>query len=141
MEKDARTLYLNLKETTTKIGKRFLQIKQILAPLRVACAGGPVPLSNNAANPEEDEDEYEQQQVGRNGKQKVAYSKFAYTSKLEVLLKELERVRDEDPSCKFLSILPIMVYFLPILFSQMSFSVRYSQELDLLSVQIDIELA
>lgn len=60
-------------------------------PLRVACAGGKYPLPESVG--EMCEDNHKKMKP-------VEFSNFAFTAKLQVLIKELERIRDSDPSSK-----------------------------------------
>lgn len=70
-------------------------------PLRVACAGGKYPLPESVGEKCEDNDK----------KMKpVKFSNFAFTSKLRVLLKELERIRDSDPSSKSNLEVPLLLH-------------------------------
>jgi hypothetical protein len=71
-------------------------------PLRIACAGGRIPLDDAPTEPGEgdedgnnDDDEDEDAPKKRKPKQ---FSKFAFTSKLKTLVSELERLRTDDPT-------------------------------------------
>lgn len=64
--------------------------------MRVACSGGKYPLDAVA----DDEDDLEAEGGDKRKKAPVVYSDFAFTSKFKTLLKELENIRDEDPTCK-----------------------------------------
>lgn len=83
----------------------------MLRPLRVSCAGGHIPLDNDDHGGMSDDDDEERagetdDEDGKGGKTKKRkvqkYSEFAYKSKLETLIGELERIRDEEPDSKSL---------------------------------------
>lgn len=98
------------------MSKHYLLLSQKLVPLRIAASGGRIPLDDEeekapetdegaeAEKPqdagedteEESEDEVPQPKKKKAKKEK-RYSEFAYRSKLEALIAELERARDEDP--------------------------------------------
>lgn len=120
MEGAARQFYLNLKASMKKksgrIGKHYLALMQKLTPLRIACAGGKLPLDDGVKIPEEerggdddddddsegdsdsDDDEHEE----KRNKKIQKYSKFAFTSKLAALIRELESIREKDKTGKFI---------------------------------------
>ena len=100
LETAARSAYTFLKVRTGRVGKAFLKISQILMPLRVACAGGRTPLrdpSDNVTTADSDDEDHD---VAPGSKKKrttpVQYSDYVYTSKLNKLIVELKRVRNED---------------------------------------------
>jgi hypothetical protein len=78
------------------ISRHFLALTQKLMPLRIACAGGRIPLDDVPTEPgEDDDDEDEDAPKKRKSRQ---FSKFAFTSKLKILVSELERLRTDDPT-------------------------------------------
>jgi hypothetical protein len=84
------------------ISRHFLALTQKLMPLRIACAGGRVPLDDVPTDAEkEDEDgnndDDESEDAPKKRKPKK-FSKFAFTSKLKTLVSELERLRTDDPT-------------------------------------------
>jgi SNF2 family DNA or RNA helicase len=98
LDEKAKTFYLNFRDAHSHdLSCHYLKLSQILTPMRVACSGGAYPL--NVESKDEDEDEDDQP---RKIKKVVEYSDFALTSKFKVLLSELERIRDEDPTSKSL---------------------------------------
>jgi hypothetical protein len=95
LEDAARSFYSIFKgENRDQPSRHCLMLNQKLQQTRIACSGGRYPLE--AENSEDEEDE----EVRRRKRKKTKYSHFAFTSKLKTLIKELERIRDEDPSCK-----------------------------------------
>jgi hypothetical protein len=64
--------------------------------MRVACSGGKYPLDAV----DEGEDDLEAEDGKKRKTAPVLYSDFAFTSKFKTLLKELENIRDKDPTCK-----------------------------------------
>ena len=78
MEAAALTTYVNLKGQGGRIGKHHFNIMGELTPLRIACAGGKVPKISN----------------------------FAFTSKLEALISELEIIRERDATGKCFPLQP-----------------------------------
>ena len=55
MESVARQFYENLVKSGKDIGKNYLKVTSQLVPLRVACAGGRVPLDNTSGTEPDDE--------------------------------------------------------------------------------------
>jgi len=113
LEKEAKAFYSNFKAHHSEdVSKSYLKLTQKLLPLRTACAGGQIPLNEpdaeegdgNVADEEEDGDDFDDDDPApRKSKKKVqVYSKFAYTSKLNKLIEELETIRVNDPSAKSL---------------------------------------
>lgn len=108
MEATSRAAYLAVKNSRC-VGKRYLYLMQKLAPLRIACAGGHVPLDDGVLDSDGavDTDSGGQSVVkvvvaddnnaGKKINRKViTFSKFAFTSKLEALISELENIREKD---------------------------------------------
>ena len=100
LEAAARASYLNFKQMHgDKLSKHYLTVRQKLMPLRVACAGGQVPIDDDSTE-KEDDDKEENEDGHRKKKAPQKLSDFAYTSKLRKLVAELKRVREEDESGK-----------------------------------------
>ena len=81
--------------------KAYLRIMSSLLPVRVACAGGQIPLeqdSKPSANSDDSEDELD----GKKPKKTVTLSDYAFKSKLDRLIKEMVAIREEDPQAKTL---------------------------------------
>jgi hypothetical protein len=72
-------------------------------PLRIACAGGRIPLDDVPTETDEDDedgnDDDEDEDAPKRKPKKL--SKFAFTSKLKTLVSELERLRTDDPTGTF----------------------------------------
>ena len=85
------------------LSSHYLLLSQKLTSMRVACSGGYYPLNDSGEDAEPDDDDGSDVEEKPRAKHKeVKYSDFAFTSKFNVLLSELERIRDEDPSSKSL---------------------------------------
>ena len=96
LESQARKFYADFKATHhAKISSHFLALSQKLNPLRVSCSGGQYPLDHS-----DDDDEDDNIEFKKRTKRQVTYSEFAFTSKFKTLIAELEKIRDEDPTCK-----------------------------------------
>lgn len=116
MEKQAQDFYVGFRARHFKtITKYFLKLSQKLTPLRVACSGGNYPISGFDDDDDGDATEADDvdQTTQKKKKKEVKYSNFAFTSKFNVLLAELERIRDDDPSCKSLERAPRLHLALP----------------------------
>lgn len=115
METFARDFYVDLRRVKgNEITKYYLKLTQKLMPLRVACAGGKYPLPSSfdevvgdpdgddglGASDDEDEADGEGSAKRVSRKSSVKFSDFAFTSKLKVMIAELEKIRDKDSSCK-----------------------------------------
>ena len=100
LESVARTFYENLVQSGKEIGKNYLKLTSQLVPLRVACAGGKVPLDDTSEA--EPGDEPPDGDVPKKRKKVQKFSDFAFTSKLNTLIAELEAVRTKDPTAKCL---------------------------------------
>jgi hypothetical protein len=113
METGARDAYMKLKSTTHKIGTQYLKLSQILLPLRIACAGGKTPLPSDSAHVEDDSDieneDEDEEGSGRKKRKKriVRFSDYAFKSKLNTLIEELKRVREEESTCKKYAVTPL----------------------------------
>jgi hypothetical protein len=104
LEKTALDFYTKFRAQHEKdLSKYYLKLSQKLTPMRVACSGGKYPLEdiNEEENTDNDASDEEMDDEPRKKKKQVIYSDYAFTSKFKVLLSELERIRDEDPTCKF----------------------------------------
>jgi SNF2 family DNA or RNA helicase len=100
LESVARIFYEDLVKSGGEIGRNYLKLTSQLLPLRVACAGGNVPLDDT--NGAESEDEAPDSEVPKKRKKVQKFSDFAFTSKLKTLIAELEAVRTKDPTAKCL---------------------------------------
>ena len=123
LDKSARDFYTNFKEEQGhKLSSHYLLLTQKLVPLRIAASGGHVPLEDEeekkpaakaegAENQEDevdddddsedddDDDSEEEEEVApkkKRAKKEKRFSEFAYSSKLNALVEELNRARDED---------------------------------------------
>jgi hypothetical protein len=107
LEKTALDFYTKFRAQHEKdLSKYYLKLSQKLTPMRVACSGGTYPLEDineeeDTDNDASDEEMDDEPRKDRKKKKEVKYSDYAFTSKFKVLLSELERIRDEDPTCKF----------------------------------------
>lgn len=72
-----------------KIGKAYLELTSSLLPMRLACAGGQIPL--DATNDDEQESEVSE-----------LLSTHAFKSKLKRLVTELNKIRETEPGSKTL---------------------------------------
>jgi hypothetical protein len=112
----------------SKLSSHYLKLQRGLTAIRIACSGGHVPLPDEGSDPptkkdtktneagegndtevdhaegddsdRDDKKADEEDSAGKKprGKKIVRYSDFCYTSKMEKLIEELVRIRDEDPS-------------------------------------------
>jgi hypothetical protein len=105
LETTARAYYQALKDREKgPISRHFLALTQKLMPLRIACAGGRVPLDDVPIETEEEDeegnndDEDDEDEDAPKKKKPKKFSKFAFTSKLKTLVSELERLRIDDPT-------------------------------------------
>jgi hypothetical protein len=103
LEKAARDFYINFRDIHgADITKHYFKVSSKLMPLRVACAGGkypinPAPQSEPADDAMADDETTKQKSI----KRPKEYSKFIFESKFQYLIKELEKIRDKDPSSKY----------------------------------------
>jgi hypothetical protein len=102
LEKIARDFYNTFKLTSWhELSRHYLRLTQKLTPLRIACSGGQVPLDDVSDDGAEDEAHDDEEGGGKpKGKKPVQFSDFAFKSKLQTLVSELQRVRDEDSTGK-----------------------------------------
>jgi SNF2 family DNA or RNA helicase len=111
IETEAKDFYNRFKVHARKeLSKYYLQLSSALKAQRVAMSGGHAPLTeyddliknkNNKGDESDSEDEDDNKKK-KNKKAPVAFSEFAYTSKLKKLIEELKRIRDEEPGSKSL---------------------------------------
>jgi hypothetical protein len=108
LESDAFLFYTTFRcEHGHELQKHYLKLIQRLVPLRIACAGGRVPLyeeedkENQVDEDSDDESESGAHRKKKNTRKLKSFTEFAYTSKLQALIGELERVQTEDPSGMF----------------------------------------
>lgn len=130
LEKKALDWYTQFRKSKSNShGKHFLKLTQKLTPMRVACAGGNIPIDDTEAKEGGDADDSETEEAsfendeednaGSNGKKRrkvVVYSDFAFQSKMKKLIEELSLAREQDPSSKSL------------VFSQYQSSLKYLQK-------------
>lgn len=121
IEKQTQDWYIQFRlANKNKMSKYFLKVSSRLIPLRIACSGGKYPVYDYSDEVEENgdgdgdaEDEVDEQNVDGNdgeeggGKKKskkkskeTVYSKFSFNAKFNVLLEELQKIRDKEPDCK-----------------------------------------
>jgi len=79
MEIAAREYYVHLKESGSSIGKHYLALMQKLTPLRIACAGGKVPLNDDSTQEHANEDSDDDEGPKNRKKKAQKYSDFAFT--------------------------------------------------------------
>jgi len=115
LENSARDFYVRFKQENGHIGSNYLKLTQKLTPLRVACAGGQIPLEDTSvAEKEHDDGSGEPGENGEDGesgdekpkkkrKKVQVFSDFAFLSKLQTLIKELEDVRTKDKTGELVS--------------------------------------
>ena len=102
LENGARAFYQNFKATTGQISKHYLKLTQKLSPLRIACAGGCLPLDDDGStdNPDEGEQDGSDDDIDdgpqKRKKKEQKFSDFSFSSKLQTLVHELETVREKD---------------------------------------------
>mmetsp|Transcript_32503 Transcript_32503/g.50396 ORF Transcript_32503/g.50396 Transcript_32503/m.50396 type:complete len:345 (+) Transcript_32503:3065-4099(+) len=102
LEDKAKAFYLDFRKAHTHdLSCHYLKLSQTLTPMRVACSGGAYPLTNVECQDHQDIED-DEEDIQPKGKKNVEYSDFAFTCKFKVLLSELERIRDEDPTSKSL---------------------------------------
>jgi hypothetical protein len=95
LESEVIESYQAFREENWKhLSRHYLKLIQMLVPLRVACAGGHIPLTAD------DEDEENDDPVTKKKKKKQVFSEFSFKHKLNVLIRELEKIRDNEPDCK-----------------------------------------
>lgn len=106
LEDAARSFYVDFKAMNdNQLSRHCLMLTQKLNQSRIACSGGKYPLEETKADEDDlDVDNIVEEEEGGKKKRKprkmTKYSDFVFTSKLNTLIRELKRIRDEDPSCK-----------------------------------------
>jgi hypothetical protein len=85
--------------------RHYVKMMQQLAPLRIACAGGRIPLTKQVARPVkkaefDDPDQSNDAPINATEKKSRTFSKFRFRSKFNVLIEELKKIRDNEPNCK-----------------------------------------
>ena len=117
LESTALTSYATFRKgNVSNLGKHYLKLTQMLVPLRLACAGGPIPVEGQAEEDDENEgddnddtlpvvDEGAAGAASEDNKKKktkteVKYSDFSFRSKIAALIEELKTARDKDPTCE-----------------------------------------
>jgi hypothetical protein len=109
-EETALKFYRNFRRRHLKtLSKHFLKLSAKLNQLRVACAGGYVPLlENDDTDGMDQEDEHSDDELEldvtpkKKCKKVVQFSDFAFKAKFRKLIEELEYARDNDPTCTLL---------------------------------------
>lgn len=101
MESRAKLFYETFKKCNAgNISSNYLALTSKLEPLRVACAGGFAPLDDTAVNDEGDKND--EDDIAARPKVNGRYANFAFTSKFNILIQELKRIRDREPASKSL---------------------------------------
>jgi SNF2 family DNA or RNA helicase len=106
MEKESQKWYLNYRSRHRHdMSKHYLTVSSRLITLRDAMSGGKynagtTPTAADTDVTENDAGEIDEEKPRR--KAETVLSDFAFTSKLKVLLKELERTKNADPTSKSL---------------------------------------
>jgi hypothetical protein len=101
LEQQARDFFNQLsRKVGSQLSSHYLKLQRGLTTLRIACSGGHIPLPDGDNDPstENDTNAADEEEKKPKGKKIVRYSDFCYTSKMEKLIEELVRIRDEDPS-------------------------------------------
>jgi hypothetical protein len=80
-----------------ELSKHYLALSQKLTPMRVACAGGKIPL-NETGEADENEEVDEDGDGPNKIKTEKKFSDFAFRSKLDALVAELELIRTSSPN-------------------------------------------
>ncbi len=95
LEKEVIESYQAFREKNRKhLSRHYLKLIQMLVPLRVACAGGHIPLTADG------DDEEDDVPVTEKKKKKQVFSEFSFKRKLNFLIRELKKIRDNEPGCK-----------------------------------------
>lgn len=126
LEKAALDFYSNFKKTHCgALSQHYLLLKSKLDPLRIACAGGALPLEEEKKNAGDEADDGvevtardadEEAAKKKKEKKKIKFSDFRFNSKFAKLIEELKNARDHDPTSKSL------------VFSQFASSLKFLQE-------------
>jgi SNF2 family DNA or RNA helicase len=103
LDAEAKKFYVDFKTSHSRdFSKHYLKLSQRLTPMRVACSGGCIPLDGDTEYDEEDPNDSDEEKKPAARKKQEKYSDFCFTAKFNVLLRELKRARDEDPTSKSL---------------------------------------
>ena len=107
-EEEARNFYADFRRRHAKtLSKHFLRLSSKLNQVRIACAGGRVPVEASGDDHEsEDEEEHPEHESVTPSTKKgkaVQLSTFVFESKINKLIELLKHFRDNEPSCKRLS--------------------------------------
>jgi hypothetical protein len=98
LETAARERYTEFKLSNgQELSKHYLALSQKLTPMRVACAGGNIPL-NERGEADENEGVHEDGDLPKKIKKEKKYSAFAFRTKLDSLVAELELIRTSSPN-------------------------------------------
>jgi len=100
LEESARTYYENFVSSGKDIGRNYLRLTRKIEPMRVACAGGRIPLEDTGA--EDADDDASNSDMPKKVKKVQKFSAFAFESKLKTLIGELRKVRTNDATSKCL---------------------------------------
>lgn len=137
LETKACAFYQSMKDKNVgaQLSRHFLKLTHMLKPIRIACAGGRIPLDGepksakgeddgeNLDNDEDDDqdseneddtddDESDDDGGGHKRKKKTQlFSKHAFESKLKTLVAELEAIRNTDPKGTFLEAMTFYRYW------------------------------
>lgn len=96
LETAAQDYYEEFKLTKGhELSKHYLALSQKLTPMRIACAGGKIPLNNTE---EAGEDEGVEEKLPKKAKKEKKFSDFAFRGKLDSLVAELELIRTNSPN-------------------------------------------
>ena len=91
IETSARDFYVDFRRGNRgEVTKHHFMLRQKLGPLFVACSGGYHPLPNGSSVEDEEVED-------------SSYD-FEFTSKFQVLIEELAKTRDSDPSSKYIDL-------------------------------------
>lgn len=115
LEESARMYYEKFVSSGKDIGRNYLRLTRKIEPMRVACAGGRIPLEDTDAN-DVDDDASNSSDMPKKVKKVRKFSDFAFTSKLKKLIAELQKVRTNDSTSKCL------------VFSQYTSTLKWLQE-------------
>jgi hypothetical protein len=80
-----------------ELSKHYLALSQKLTPMRVACAGGNIPLKETGED-DENEGVDADGDIPKKAKKEKKYSACAFRSKLDSLVAELELIRTSSPN-------------------------------------------
>lgn len=119
LERAALEYYIPFRKShRSQLGKFYQQLTAQLNPMRIASAGGRLPLDDHGSQSDgKDPNEEDADEPKKNkGKNVTKYTDFAFSAKAKWLIEEFKRSRNEDASSKSL------------VFSQFGSSLKYLQE-------------